>query len=262
MLRIREIFRRFRGHMTHPARLTITGAAVLILAISGPFGSYNILPFAQRLVFWFIMVATPLTITNLGRAVFDSLRPGMAWPQQALLLSALTAAMSTPVIATVIRLCNGSPYFFSGNGVLIIPAMVFSITLFVIGARETLAPRQAPARPRLFRRLADGQACRVLRVSVRDHKVDVYTDRGTETLLMRFRDALDELDGIAGIRVHRSHWVARDAVDSYIRRKGRSLVRLCDGSEVPVSRGCRPAVEEALAGTRRGREPAPVPARP
>jgi DNA-binding LytR/AlgR family response regulator len=54
-------------------------------------------------------------------------------------------------------------------------------------------------------------------------------------ILMRMRDAVGQLQG-RGERVHRSCWVARDAVVATLRN-GRNLsLRLCDGREVPVAR--------------------------
>jgi DNA-binding LytR/AlgR family response regulator len=53
---------------------------------------------------------------------------------------------------------------------------------------------------------------------------------------MRLADAVDELDGIEGAQVHRSWWVARDAIADARRGDGRATLTLKDGSEVPVSR--------------------------
>ena len=53
---------------------------------------------------------------------------------------------------------------------------------------------------------------------------------------MRLSDAIDELDGIEGAQVHRSWWVARDAITEAVRGDGRATLTLKDGAEVPVSR--------------------------
>jgi hypothetical protein len=53
---------------------------------------------------------------------------------------------------------------------------------------------------------------------------------------MRFRDALEELSDLPGLRVHRSHWVMIDAVTE-VRPDGRRHVAVLScGTEVPVSR--------------------------
>ena len=73
----------------------------------------------------------------------------------------------------------------------------------------------------------------------------VTTDAGRFSLLMRFADAMAELDGVDGVQVHRSYWVARKAVEGAVRRNGRHYVTLIDGSEVPVSRSYRRNAESA-----------------
>ncbi|MBM7068222.1 LytTR family transcriptional regulator [Actibacterium sp. 188UL27-1] len=102
--------------------------------------------------------------------------------------------------------------------------------------RPTAPLAEEQTAPRLVARLPLGRRGALIRLSVRDHYVDVVTDLGDATLLMRFGDALAELEGADGLQVHRSHWVAVKAVDRLIRKKGRVLLVLIDGTEVPVSR--------------------------
>ena len=46
-------------------------------------------------------------------------------------------------------------------------------------------------------------------VQSEDHHLDVWTDRGSDLILMRLADAHRELDGLEGTQTHRSWWVAR-----------------------------------------------------
>jgi DNA-binding LytR/AlgR family response regulator len=62
---------------------------------------------------------------------------------------------------------------------------------------------------------------------------------------MRLSDAAEELREAAGISVHRSHWVALPAVRAHRREKGRDLLLMSDGAEVPVSRSNRTRAQEA-----------------
>ena len=69
-----------------------------------------------------------------------------------------------------------------------------------------------------------------------DHYVRAHTMLGSDLVLLRLRDALGELDGIEGAQVHRSWWVARDAVES-VERDGRSVrLVLPRGIAAPVAR--------------------------
>ncbi|NHX28361.1 LytTR family transcriptional regulator, partial [Escherichia coli] len=98
--------------------------------------------------------------------------------------------------------------------------------------------------PRLLERLAPDMHGPILRCSAVGHLVEVQTDKGVSKLRMRFSDALAELDGIAGMQVHRSHWVSRHAVSGHLMEKGRVFLQLQDGSLIPVSRNYRDVVEE------------------
>jgi DNA-binding LytR/AlgR family response regulator len=55
---------------------------------------------------------------------------------------------------------------------------------------------------------------------------------------------LAELQGIEGAQVHRSWWVARDAVSSSRRVDGRLVLVLRNGTETPVSRTFTRALKE------------------
>lgn len=73
-------------------------------------------------------------------------------------------------------------------------------------------------------------------VQAEDHYLRLHTSKGQDLILLRLADAVAELDGIEGAQVHRSWWVARDAIADARRGDGRAVLTLKDGSEVPVSR--------------------------
>jgi DNA-binding LytR/AlgR family response regulator len=59
---------------------------------------------------------------------------------------------------------------------------------------------------------------------------------------MRMRDAVAELDGLPGLQVHRSWWVASEAVERVEKEDGRARLRLTNGMIVPVARSQMGAV--------------------
>jgi DNA-binding LytR/AlgR family response regulator len=73
-------------------------------------------------------------------------------------------------------------------------------------------------------------------VEAEDHYLRLHTSKGQDLILMRLADAVAELDGIEGMQVHRSWWVARSAIADAKRGDGRAILTLKDGSTVPVSR--------------------------
>ena len=75
----------------------------------------------------------------------------------------------------------------------------------------------------------------VIYLKVSGHYITVITTAGSGILLMRFADAVAELEG-AGMQVHRSFWVAYRHITAIEQREGRTVVCLTGGEVVPVSR--------------------------
>jgi hypothetical protein len=79
---------------------------------------------------------------------------------------------------------------------------------------------------------------RLLCLEMQDHYLVVHHSGGSQMILCRMEDAARELKGL-GRRVHRSWWVAADAVKAVEREGQRTLLRLIDGRQVPVGRSFR-----------------------
>lgn len=97
----------------------------------------------------------------------------------------------------------------------------------------------------LIQRFPSLQGHRIRALEAQEHYVKVYSDLGEELVLYRFADAIKDVAALDGLQVHRSFWVAREAVIS-AKRDGRKIrLVLQDGLEVPVSKTYRPAAEAA-----------------
>ena len=83
---------------------------------------------------------------------------------------------------------------------------------------------------------AKRRRARLIAVEAEDHYVRVHTDLGSELVPMRFTDALGELRRAYGYRIHRSWWVAADAIEGVRWTRGRGEARLSAGVVAPVSR--------------------------
>lgn len=81
-------------------------------------------------------------------------------------------------------------------------------------------------------------------VSSEDHYVRVYTSCGEELILMRFADALKELNTVDGIQTHRSWWVARKGVLNSIRQDGKYRLVLKSGATALISRSFSKALRK------------------
>jgi hypothetical protein len=236
-----------RVNLRSPVSLAAWGFLTILMAIAGPFGSYEAVPFPGRFLFWLILTSLALVLAVALRVLIYA-QPGLAglWRGGVLTSAVVAVLMTWPVHLVMANSAEVYPLLPPGRGELAL--FIFCLTLGFCAFRHALdqAPERgavavAPARavaavPRLVERLAPELQAPVLRVSGRDHYVDVLTTAGMGSLLMRFSDALAELDDVRGLRVHRSHWVAEQAVTHASRDGARVMLHLVQGNPVPVSR--------------------------
>jgi DNA-binding LytR/AlgR family response regulator len=138
---------------------------------------------------------------------------------------------------------QGFPTLFFN--VFIVVAAVGVIRYAVIrineDANDSAVTVQKPEPPRLLRRVPKHLRGQVLRLSARNHMVEVVTDLGKTELRLRLTDAVAEMEPVEGLMAHRSHWVAREAVETAYRADTQKVyVKLTNGDVVPISRTFRP----------------------
>jgi hypothetical protein len=127
---------------------------------------------------------------------------------------------------------------YLGYSVVLSAAMTF-ISWAVFRERKTIvvagAAPSASAKfmERLPFRLREAE---LYAVEAEDHYLRVRTSGGSDLILMRFSDALLELEGVDGAQTHRSWWVAKAGIADVKRSDGRAVLILKDGAEAPVSR--------------------------
>ncbi len=108
--------------------------------------------------------------------------------------------------------------------------------------QEAASPASQPCP--FLRRLPAWIGDDLVHVSVEDHYVCAVTTAGREMILMRFRDALAELETLDGLQVHRSHWVAAAHVAAAQREGSKVVLHLDNGARIPVSRAYRTAIRQ------------------
>jgi len=115
-------------------------------------------------------------------------------------------------------------------------------------AAKALPPQQHPVSgPALARRIGVADGASIVALTAQEHYTLVQTTAGAKLVLMRLSDAIAEMAPVDGLRVHRSHWVARDYIASVERTHRNREVVLRNGQRVPISRSYALAVNEALA---------------
>jgi DNA-binding LytR/AlgR family response regulator len=130
--------------------------------------------------------------------------------------------------------------------VMLVRALVWRPRPTRIETRTIVAPPTPDAETTFRKRLsARRRGARLIAIEAHDHYLKVHTDAGAELITLRFADALAELDKAHGWRVHRSWWIAAEAVEDVRWRRGTGEARLAGGLAAPVSRTYAPVLKEA-----------------
>lgn len=231
--------------------MAIVGA---MIGLVGPFGTAQAMPLAGRLAYWTAIVFLTFGVGAAAVLALPRLTPLARLPTAAgRILAGLAAG---PAIAGVVVLLNlaalpeaagAAPGFLrlSLECALIAAGVTAAISLVTPRPSSTVGTGAPAAGPAIMRRLPIERRGRLVRLSVQDHYVEVHTERGMHLVLMRLADAVDEAEGVPGLRVHRSHWVALDSIAEARREEGRVSLVLRDGTVVPVSRANVAALREA-----------------
>lgn len=229
--------------------LSIMAAIGFALALIGPFGSFEV-PFPIRLVAWMVFAFIGYAIYSPMGWVVERAHDALALRR--LPLWVFCVMLATVPMTAVVWISNYVPravpwptldqaltqYFY----VLVIGGGVTALFHLIEQRGATPAPQQSAqeqqpqAAPRFMDRLPPALGSDLIALEMEDHYVRAHTALGSELVLMRLRDGVAELDGIEGMQVHRSWWVARHAVED-VARDGRNVrLVLAGGLEAPVSR--------------------------
>jgi hypothetical protein len=244
--------------------LAVMLAVALALAAMGPFGSFDIGSFARRLAYWlpaalcgYLFFRPTLILAALAGRKLHIAEP--------LALVGGVLAASVPMSFFVLWL-NGRPMsrmpsFENWLQLYVQVALIGAVVTLIFwllerqtrstpvattaaaapapGIRET--PREAAFLARLPAHLRGG----LIALQMEDHYVRAHAANGSTLILMRMRDAVAELDGIEGMQVHRSWWVAREAVRESVSTGRGAKLLLEGGLEAPVARSSIPALRAA-----------------
>lgn len=257
----------------------------LVLGALGPFGTYGAHPAVERIAFWCaVVLANWLIMDGTLRALDRRFRDRSPLVAFSLPLGAALLALG-PCLLVVLgagRAILGvdfavRPWNLAWQ-VLLLLWFVGAVAYAVERLRSRLADQSAaeaaptstdptitgggagtPDPVASFRtRWPAGLTGRLLALEMEDHYLRVHTDAGSDLILCRMRDAARELAAADGMRVHRSYWVAREAVTGVERKAHRPVLVLENGLHVPVGRTHIAPLRAAgwldpPAGTARGR---------
>lgn len=242
------------------AELAVLAALILALTALGPFGSYAV-PVGRRLGQWALYLVTGYVFFRPVIAAGTALARQTRLPRF-VAIGAACAFGAFPTSMMIVLISAGSAWR-SVSGAALASAYIQTL---IVGATVTIVqvlaardkppaaeppPAEVPApvpvdpeplaaeapvpSPALIELLPPHLRGAILCIENEDHYVRVHTEHGSAMILMRMRDAAAQLAG-QGERVHRSWWVARDAVVATVRQDRNLKLRLSDGREVPVAR--------------------------
>ena len=223
---------------------------VLLFTLTGPLGTILTMNLAERFTYWLVLHGAAWSIAIFCALLADTALNGALHSLLArLIVGSLAAALPIGLAVMLLdRLFLEQPisltHFLQASAISLPLCLLFCVLTYLTVSREEAgstvalprhgsaaeavnraspapAPAAAVSTP-LARRLKPENRGALIRLSAEDHYTEVVTESGRELLLIRFADALGELGEADGMQVHRSHWVAVQAVKGFRREQGRS----------------------------------------
>ena len=237
----------------HVRGLAIAVVAGTFMTAVGAFGTDQ-LPIMTRLGYWIGVIL----VGAVGGIAMGAVTDRGGWFEDRPLLEGAIIVMAlTAPLTFVIWLISSFAFrgtelrrpdllFFLGPVFLVSCAMTALNYFAGRSPAETHKAEEGAPPPRFLDRLpARLKGAELFAVEAEDHYLRIHTSKGQDLILMRLSDAVVELEGLEGARVHRSWWVARQAVAAARRGDGRAVLTLKDGASAPVSRAYARALRDA-----------------
>ena len=241
---------------------------VALFAFIGPFGTYDSLGAPDRIGYWVVAMGGNWLVCGCIMMLALVLVSGVSIRRRILVTAAAAPVAAAPgtgvVLAAEALFRRGYAEAISVPTVyLSVAVLMLVIGLGVVAVLEIRRPAVADSAPGpdaepmdavgsrpssgacFLDRLPEKLGRDLVYLKTADHYVEAVTTAGSTLVLMRFVDAVAELDGAGGLRVHRSYWITCRHVTGGARRHGRTTLRLTGGHEVPVSRTYLPAARAA-----------------
>lgn len=240
--------RKLREEFAHPVTLAALAGVAVVVGISGPFGTMNTFALLPRMAYWAAVVPLTYAAGFLGTHL---VKPHLPARPRALRI-ALAAGAAAGAVAAVLAGLNaglglnlGGPRDWAlGFAAVYIICLVIETVATVLHS-HAVQPNGGVQTPALLARLPLDKRGALLAITAEDHYITVITTKGREMLLMRLADAMGEAAPVAGLQIHRSHWVALGAVASVVRSGDAAEALLINGTRLPIARARMAAARAA-----------------
>lgn len=249
---MRETLAELWGAIGWDRKILVYFGGVLVLALTGPFGTYEAMAFSQRLVFWLVV------FTGIGffMHVCQTAALRSRWlaplpPVLRLGAGAVLAGLPGAAVVIFVYAVFHPPVMAAGS----LPVIWLQVALigWVVGIVEfldwgTTPAAAAPTRQRtaFHKRLPPELGDDIISISMQDHYAEVTTTKGRHLVLIRLGDAIAELQGAPGVQLHRSHYASAAHLLRLHREGTRLWATLSDGRSLPVSASRAEAVRAVM----------------
>jgi hypothetical protein len=246
-LTLREMRQMFSSPKTLGAMLILG----VILGLVGPFATFDYFAPVPRIAYWIGMVFVGYGAGMFGGGVMvNTINQKWKSPNVWLVILASGVGSGIPV-SIVVYVANAAilgDWDIKGFSGLMTVVYCILISICVAALHVLFLRESRPSAPKsidILARLQIQNRGPLLYLSMQDHYVNVVTSRGQELLLMRMSDAIKEAEGVDGLKIHRSHWVAVNGIKRVERQNSNYLIEMLDGQKLPISRGQVQAAKDA-----------------
>lgn len=230
--------------------LSAFAVAGAILGVIGPFGTFFNDALPSRVAYWMTLsLISGVVIGAAVRWMWPRARrrelPAWAWvPALAVMVTVPLGLLSRVIAIGLWPGVRQAVGWVEWSGQALLVELVF-VALYVAAHSRAgaISSPEVPANlsgaageARILDRLPGRLGRDLLCLQMEDHYVRLHTLQGSILVLMPLTRAIAEIGPLEGMRVHRSWWVARQAVQGGVYN-GRNLrLKLTSGLEAPVAR--------------------------
>lgn len=230
--------------------LSAFAAAGTILGVVGPFGTFFNDALPTRVAYWMTLcLISGVVIGAVVRWIWLPARrrglPAWAWVPAIAVVITIPLGLLSRVIAIGlwpgVRQAVGWTEWYGQALLVEVAFLTFYLAAHSRAGKPLFHAAPAavavePGEARILDRLPGRLGRDLLCLQMEDHYVRLHTVEGSVLVLMPLTRAITEVGVIEGMRVHRSWWVARQAVQGVVH-DGRNLrLKLTSGLEAPVAR--------------------------
>jgi hypothetical protein len=242
-LKLQKTLKDLKTNLMSPIPLVGWIIATLICVAIGPFGTYQGDTLGFRFLFWGGIIFSGIVYALLCLHAAHNI-----WPKRSFLqVAPISGTFSTITISISLKILVLKIYTDPQPSLLMITLIVGSIIVAVTILMHLLGPAQIEQAKTLnlagqsdnpfLSRISTDMGTKLIRLTMRDHYVEVHTCQGMQLIHERFSNAVAALSEFNGYQVHRSHWVNLDEVCGVIKSGGKLAFKMTDGFNVPISRG-------------------------